>query len=45
VGPINEIAAKIRSRCGEHVDRVSFGVPYFGDADLADIARELREDC
>jgi len=45
VGPLNEIAGKIRGRCGEHADRVSFGVPYFGDADYwTDIARELRED-
>ncbi len=45
VGPLSEIAGKIRARCGEYADRVSFGVPYFGDADYwADIARELRED-
>lgn len=45
VGPLNEIAGKIRARCGEYADRVSFGVPYFGDPDYwADIARELREE-
>jgi probable F420-dependent oxidoreductase len=44
VGPLNEVADKIRARCGKYADRVSFGVPYFGDAEYwSDIARDLRE--
>jgi probable F420-dependent oxidoreductase len=45
VGPLGEVADKIRARCGAYADRVSFGVPYFGDADYwSDIARDLREN-
>jgi probable F420-dependent oxidoreductase len=43
VGPMNEIAARIRARVGAHADRVSFGVPYVGDAEYwADVVAELR---
>lgn len=43
VGPMNEIAAKLRARVGEHADRVSFGVPYVGDAEYwAEVVAELR---
>lgn len=43
VGSMNEIAGKIRARVGEHADRVSFGVPYVGDAESwADVVAELR---
>ncbi len=43
VGPMNEIASKIRARIGEHADRVSFGVPYVGDAEYwSDVVAELR---
>jgi probable F420-dependent oxidoreductase len=43
VGPMNEIAAKIRTRVGNHADRVSFGVPYVGNAEYwADVVAELR---
>ncbi len=43
VAPLAEVAGRIRARCGEYADRVSFGVPYFGDAEYwSDIARELR---
>lgn len=45
VAPLGEVANKIRARCGMHADRVSFGVPYFGDAEYwSDIARDLREN-
>jgi len=43
VGPMNEIAARIRARVGQHADRVSFGTPYVGDAAYwADVVTELR---
>lgn len=43
VGSMNEIAGKIRARIGEHADRVSFGVPYVGDAEYwADVVADLR---
>ena len=43
VGSMREIAGKIRDRIGEHADRVSFGVPYVGDASYwADVSAELR---
>ncbi len=43
VGPMSEIAARIRARVGEYADRVSFGVPYVGNADYwADVVAELR---
>ena len=43
VGPMNEIASRIRARIGEYADRVSFGVPYVGDADYwADVVADLR---
>jgi hypothetical protein len=43
VAPMNEIAAKIRARIGEHADRVSFGVPYVGNAEYwADVVADLR---
>ncbi len=43
VGPMNEIADKIRARIGEYADRVSFGVPYVGDAEYwTDVVAELR---
>jgi probable F420-dependent oxidoreductase len=44
VGPMNEIAAKIRTRVGDYADRVSFGVPYVGNAEYwADVVAELRD--
>ena len=44
VGPMNQIAAKIGARVGEYADRVSFGVPYVGNAEYwADAVAELRE--
>ena len=42
VAPMDQLAEHIRERCGEHADRVSFGVPYFGDAEYwADVATKL----
>ncbi len=44
VGPMNEIATKIRTRVGDYADRVSFGVPYVGNAEYwADVVAELRD--
>jgi alkanesulfonate monooxygenase SsuD/methylene tetrahydromethanopterin reductase-like flavin-dependent oxidoreductase (luciferase family) len=44
VGPMNEIAAKIRTRVGDYADRVSLGVPYVGNAEYwADVVAELRD--
>jgi probable F420-dependent oxidoreductase len=44
VGPMNEIAAKIRSRVGDYADRISFGVPYVGNAEYwVDVVAELRD--
>jgi len=43
VGPMNEIAGKIQARIGKYADRVSFGVPYVGNAEYwADVMTELR---
>ena len=43
VGPMNQIAAKIRTRVGDYADRVSFGVPYVGNAEYwADAVAALR---
>jgi probable F420-dependent oxidoreductase len=43
VGPMNQIAAKIRQRVGDYADRVSFGVPYVGNAEYwADAVAALR---
>jgi hypothetical protein len=43
VGPMNEIAGKIRARIGEYADRVSFGVPYVGNPEYwTDVVAELR---
>jgi len=43
VGPMNEIADKIRARVGDTADRVSFGVPYVGDAEYwADVVADLQ---
>ena len=42
-GPRNEIAARVRARCGDFADRVSLVAPYAPDpAAWADIARALR---
>jgi probable F420-dependent oxidoreductase len=43
VGPMGKIARMIQSRIGAHADRVSFGVPYVGNAEYwADVVAELR---
>ena len=43
VGSMSEIAAKIQARVGDHADRVSFGVPYVGNAEYwSDVVAELR---
>jgi probable F420-dependent oxidoreductase len=44
VGSMGEIAGKIQARIGGDADRVSFGVPYVGDAAYwADVVAELRD--
>ena len=43
VGPMNEIAGKIRARVGDTADRISFGVPYVGDAEYwSDVVADLQ---
>ncbi len=45
VAPMDQLADRIRARCGEYADRVSFGVPYFGDAEYwADVAGRLAAE-
>ena len=44
VGPMNEIAGRIRRRVDEWADRISFGVPYVGNAEYwVDVVAELRD--
>jgi probable F420-dependent oxidoreductase len=44
VGPRSEIAERIRARLDGDADRVTFGVPYLGDADSwLDVVSALRE--
>jgi probable F420-dependent oxidoreductase len=43
VGPMNEIAGRIRARVGDTADRITFGVPYVGDAEYwADVVADLQ---
>ncbi len=42
-GPFGEIAAKLRTRCGDLADRVSLVAPYAADPERwAEVARELK---
>ena len=44
VGPRDEIAARVRQRCGDFADRVSLVAPFAPDEELwSDIVAELRE--
>jgi probable F420-dependent oxidoreductase len=44
VGPMNEIAGRIRTRVDKWADRISFGVPYVGNAEYwVDVVAELRD--